>query len=151
MLEPLPTNFWTLADILQHMGDLRSASKNYADALGLAKAASDKSNAAYAISALGDLSLIAADFSGAKKNYDEALALRTEIGEAQTVRTTRLALARLQLEQGQTDEAVSTARSVRDDMREAKSTEDQVLPRVCWPGHYWHKGNLLRRKRNSAV
>lgn len=123
---PSPDKLLDLADILQHMGDLRSASKNYADALGLAKAAGDKSNASYAISALGDLSLIAADFNGAKKNYGEALALRTEIGEAQTIRTTRLALARLQLEQGQKDEAASTARSVRDDMRQAKMTEDQL-------------------------
>ena len=123
---PSPDKLLDLADILQHMGDLSSASKNYADALGIAKAASDKSNVAYAISALGDLSLIAADFNGAKKNYDEALALRTEIGEAQTIRTTRLALARLQLEQGQKDEAVSTARSVRDDMRQAKMMEDQL-------------------------
>jgi len=123
---PSPDKLLDLADILQHMGDLKSASKTYTDGLGLAKAASDKSNAAYAISALGDLSLIAADFNGAKKNYDEALALRTEIGEAQTVRATRLALARLQLEQGQKDEAVSTARSVRDDMRKAKMMEDQL-------------------------
>ena len=148
----LPTNFWHLADILQHMGDLSSASKNYADALGLAKAASDKSNAAYAMSGLGDLSLIAADFTGAKKNYDEALALRTEIGEAQTVRTTRLALARLLLEQGQTDQAVSAARAVRDDMRQAKMDgRSDCWRRVCWPGHYWHKGSLLKRKRSSAV
>jgi serine/threonine protein kinase/tetratricopeptide (TPR) repeat protein len=124
---PSPDKLLDLADILQHMGDLPSASKNYADALGLAKATGDKSNAAYAISALGDLSLIAADFSRAKKNYEEALALRTQIGETQTIRTTRLAFARLLLEQGQTAEAISTARSVRDDMRQAKMEEDQVL------------------------
>ena len=82
------------------------------DALGLAKASSDKSNVAYAMSGLGDLSLFVADFNGAKKNYDEALALRTEIGEAQTVRTTHLALARLLLEQGRTDQAVVAARAV---------------------------------------
>jgi eukaryotic-like serine/threonine-protein kinase len=124
---PAPDKLLNLGDILQHQGDLSGASKNYMDALGLARASSDKSNSAYAMSGLGDLSLIAADFSGAKKNYDEAFALRNEIGEVQTVRTTRLALARLMLEQGQIDQAVSSSRAARDDMREAKMVEDQIL------------------------
>jgi tetratricopeptide (TPR) repeat protein len=124
---PSPDKLLDLADILQHSGDLVGASKNYTDALGLAKASSDKSSAAYAMSGLGDLSLIAADFTRAKKNYDESLALRTEIGEARTIRTTRLALARMLLEQGQTDQAVLAVRQVRDDMRQAKMEEDQIL------------------------
>jgi class 3 adenylate cyclase/tetratricopeptide (TPR) repeat protein len=124
---PAPDKLLDLGDILKHQGNLSEASKNYLDALGLAKASSDKSNAAYAMFGLGELSLTAADFTGAKKNYDESLALRTEIGETQTIRTTRLALARLLLEQGQTDQAVSAARSVRDDMRQAKMDEDQIL------------------------
>ncbi len=124
---PSPDKLLDLGDLLQHQGDLAGASKNYTDALALAKASSDKSNAAYATSGLGDLSLFAADFTGAKKNYDAALALRTEIGETQTVRTTRLALARLLLEQGQTDQAVMAARAVRDDLREANNAQDQIL------------------------
>lgn len=124
---PSPDKLLNLGDILQHQGDLAGASKNYMDALGLAKASSDKSNAAYAMSGLGDLSLFAADFTGAKKNYDESLALRTSIGEAQTVRTSHLALARLLLEQGQTDQAVLAAQAVRDELRETKMTEDQIL------------------------
>ena len=124
---PSPDKLLDLADILQHQGDLAGASKKYMDALGLAKSSGDKSNAAYAMSGLGDLSLIAADFSAAKRNYDEALALRNEIGETQTIRTTHLALTKLMLEEGQTDEAVAAARSIRNDLREAKMTEDQIL------------------------
>ena len=124
---PAPDKLVDFADILQHQGDIAGASKKYMDALALAKASSDKSNAAYAMFGLGDLSLIAADFAAAKKNYDEALALRSEIGEAQTVRTTHLALTRLMLEQGQTDEAAAAARSVRDDLRVAEMREDQIL------------------------
>jgi ATP/maltotriose-dependent transcriptional regulator MalT len=71
--------------------------------------------------------LIAANFTGAEENYEEALALSNEIGEAQTIRTTQLALARLRLEQGKTDLAVRAAREVRDSLREAKMTEDQIL------------------------
>ena len=123
---PTPDKLIDLGDLLQHQGDLAGAAKNYTDALELAKASSDKSNAAYAASGLGDLSLFAADFTAAKKNYDEALALRTEIGEAQTVRTTHLALARLLLEQGQTDQAILAARAVRADLREAKNAQDQI-------------------------
>jgi len=124
---PAPDKLLDLGDVLQHRGDLAGASKNYTDALGLARASSDKSNAAYAMSGLGDLSLIAADFAGAQKNYGEALGLRSEIGETQTVRTTKLALARVMLEQGQMDQAARTAREVRDGLREAKMEEDQIL------------------------
>jgi tetratricopeptide (TPR) repeat protein len=124
---PSPDKLLNLGDLLQHQGDLAGAAKNYADALGLAKASSDRSNAAYAMSGLGDLSLVAADFTSAKKNYDEALSLRTQIGEAQTVRLTHLALARLLLEEGQTDQAVLAARAVRDELREAKIAGDQIV------------------------
>ena len=71
--------------------------------------------AAYALAGLGSLDLKAADFKQAHKDYEEALALRNELGEKDTIATTRVAIAELAIEEGHPDAAEGPARETRDE------------------------------------
>ena len=115
-----------LGDLLQHQGDLAGAAKNYHDALELSRGSGDKSMAAYALFGLGNLAIAGADFAGAKKYFDEALALRNELGERGNVDVTRVALARLAVEQNEAQEAAASLREVREDLRKANWHEDEI-------------------------
>src|SRR5271170_6845042 len=51
------------------------------------------------ISTLGDLLLLEADFTGARKMYEQALAMRNSAGDRITIAETQLGLANLSLEE----------------------------------------------------
>ena len=115
-----------LGDVLQHLGDLPNARKNYESALTLARNGGDKSMAAYALTGLGTVELEAANFLQAHKDYDEALALRNELGEKDTVSATQLAMAELAFEEGHFPEAEGLAAQARDSFQKAQKNDDQV-------------------------
>jgi tetratricopeptide (TPR) repeat protein len=116
-----------LGDLLQHQGDLAGSLKNYRDALDVSRGIGDKSMSAYALFGLGDLEMKQANFDRAKKDYDESLALRSELGERENVDATRVAMARLATEQGTAGEAVASLRDVRDQLRKAKSVDEEIF------------------------
>jgi hypothetical protein len=83
--------------------------------------------AAYALAGLGSLDLKAADFKQAHKDYEEALSLRTELGEKDTIGATRVAIAELAVEEGHPDAAEGPAREARDEFQKRHKGDLQIL------------------------
>ena len=83
--------------------------------------------AAYALAGLGSLELKAANFSGAHKDYGEALALRNELGERDTIGETQVAIAELGIEEGHPESAEITAREARNVFEKSRKNDDQIL------------------------
>jgi len=73
--------------------------------------------AAYALAGLGSLSLTAANFEEAHKDYEEALSLRTALGEKDTAAETRVAIAELAIEEGHPGAAERPAREAREEFQ----------------------------------
>jgi DNA-binding winged helix-turn-helix (wHTH) protein/tetratricopeptide (TPR) repeat protein/TolB-like protein len=116
-----------LGDILRHRGDLAAAATAYRDALTASQANGEKSYSAYAKFGLGQLALLATDYGEARRNYDEALRLRKELGEAFTTAETEAAIAELVLEQGHAAEAEAALRSVQEVFAKADRRDDSAL------------------------
>ncbi len=71
---------------------------------------------------LGSLQLQEADFSGARKMYEQALAIRTSAGDKLTIAETQLGLADLSLEESHSPvEQEAAMRQVTRSFSEAKS------------------------------
>jgi hypothetical protein len=75
---------------------------------------------------LGSLELKAADFTRARKDYEDALALRNELGEKDNIAASRVAIAELAIEEGHPDAAEGPAREARDELQRAHKSDDQV-------------------------
>jgi len=92
----------------------------------LARVAGDKSITAWGLMGLGGLELKAADFTQAHKDYEDALALRNELGEKDNIATTRIKMAELAIEEGHPDPAEGPAREARDEFQRAHKSDDQI-------------------------
>jgi tetratricopeptide (TPR) repeat protein len=90
---------YNIALIHQLQGDLASAKQGLEQSLATWQKGSSQYFSAYAMWSLGGLLLQEADFSGSRKMYEQALALRTSAGEKLTIAETQLALADLSLEE----------------------------------------------------
>jgi len=91
---------YNIALIRQLQGDLVGAKRGFEQSLAAWQKGSLQYFSAYAMWSLGSLLLQEADFSGSRKMYDQALALRTSAGEKLTIAETQIALADLSLEEG---------------------------------------------------
>ena len=91
-------------------GDLIEAKRHQERALEIARAATYDSGIARALHALGDTSRLFGDRVTAKKQLEEALALREKIGEKLRIPETRLALARVAIDEGRMADAEALAR-----------------------------------------
>jgi hypothetical protein len=66
------------------------------------------------------------DLPEARKNLEEALKIRTEIGETSNATGTRLQLAVLSIEEGNAADAEHAAREVRDEYRKEGHPDDEI-------------------------
>jgi len=92
----------------------------------LARTAGDKSMSAYALAGLGSVELKSADFTAARNDLEEALSLRKELGEKDTITGTSVLIAALDIEEGHPAAAEKPAREARDDFEKAHKRDDQV-------------------------
>ena len=90
---------YNIALLRQLQGDLAGAKQGLEQSLAVWQKNSAQYFSAYATWSLGSLLLQEADFSGSRKMYEQALALRTSAGEKLTIAETQLALADLSLEE----------------------------------------------------
>ena len=95
---------------------------------------------------LGDLDLKAADFPRAHTDYNEALSLRTELGEKDNIAATRVAMAELAIEEGHPDAAETAARDAREEFQRAHKNDEQVSATIVLADALVASG-----KRNDAV
>ncbi len=96
-------------------GNLPEAKKMFEQALEIKRSNHNRHSEAYTLSALGDLLAYEGDLAGARKAHQDALAIRTQLGEKGTANQDTLSLARLTLEAGNPEEALSAARKVAVD------------------------------------
>lgn len=71
----------------------------------------------HVLASLGDLARMRGETETAQRFFEEALELRTELGEGGTVAETRLKLAALQVERGSSEEALTSARQAAEEFR----------------------------------
>jgi eukaryotic-like serine/threonine-protein kinase len=90
---------YNIALVRQLQGDLVGAKQGLEQSLAAWQKNGAQYNSAYAMWSFGSLLLQEADFSGSRKMYEQALALRTSAGEKLAIAETQLSLADLSLEE----------------------------------------------------
>jgi ATP/maltotriose-dependent transcriptional regulator MalT len=80
---------------------------------------------------VGDVLLDRGDLEGARKSYQESLALRKQIGEKQAVAETELALARLSAEEKQANDAETVIRKCIEEFHQDQEADDEFAARVA--------------------
>jgi hypothetical protein len=75
------------------------------------------------------VAVLSADFAIARSDYDQALKLRTELGEAPSVAETKLAIAEESIKEGRPGDGVRTLRGLSDQFH-AAGKEDEWISAV---------------------
>jgi DNA-binding winged helix-turn-helix (wHTH) protein/tetratricopeptide (TPR) repeat protein len=115
-----------LGQIDLQKGDLPAAGSNYEKAVTTATQGDDKSATAYGLAGLGDVFVEQDRLAAARKQYEMALKLRKEIGEKQTILQTRVALARLAIEEGHAQDAEPEARECFNQLHQQQLPDDEI-------------------------
>jgi DNA-binding winged helix-turn-helix (wHTH) protein/tetratricopeptide (TPR) repeat protein len=115
-----------LGEIALQKADLPAAKRNYEQALAIGTETGDKSAAAYSLSGLGDVFMERDQLAAARGQYEMALRLRRDIGEEETVLQTRVALARLAIEEGHAVDAEREAGQCRDELHRQQFHDDEL-------------------------
>jgi eukaryotic-like serine/threonine-protein kinase len=124
---PLPLPGYNIALIRQSQGDLASAKQGFERSLAIWQKSGSQSASAYAMWSLGSLLLQEADFSGARKMYEQALALRISAGEKLTIAETQLVLADLSLEESRSAvEQEAAIRQALEVFQKQKARDDET-------------------------
>jgi serine/threonine protein kinase/tetratricopeptide (TPR) repeat protein len=118
-----------LAMVAYLQGDLENADAHLQQSLRRSKELRMRSNEAICLSALGDLLLTKDDLSGAGKRYQEALNIRTQLGEKGGIAATRASHALLELEQNHPGEAESLARAAADEFHAENMPSQEMAAR----------------------
>src|SRR6202035_3759919 len=92
-----------LAMLLLQLGNLSEAEQNVRQAMAVGQASNLQSVYAASLGTLGDIQKARGDLPGARKSYQDALALFTKFEDQASIATSRLSLATLALEEGDTD------------------------------------------------
>jgi len=128
---------WTLAAALAHIsralylsGDLPSAKQSVQQALDMTRQANDKPHEARSLAIWGEILMAEGDFPQSRKNLEQALQIRNEIEENSNAAASRLQLASLSIEEGNTSDAEHVAREVRDEYRKEGHPDDEVAADV---------------------
>src|SRR4029077_13247017 len=116
-----------LATTASAQGDLEAARKMLEEAIVIDRERGVKSELAWGLAGLGDIDLAEGKLDDATRGYNDALSIRTEIGEKATIAESQLALATVALEREQSVEAESRIRTARDEFRNEKQVDDEML------------------------
>jgi len=115
-----------LADLSRERGDLEAAVAAYQKAKAMATESDSNSATAYVLTGLGDLHTDQGDLAAARKSYEESLALRNRAGETQTAAETKVALARLSIEEERAADAETVVRDCIHQFHEQQQADDEL-------------------------
>ena len=79
---------------------------------------------------MGSVFLYQGDFPQARKHFEDALALRSEIGEKEASSDSMLDLARVSIEEGHAAEAQSTLTKVVNEIHQQKNADREAYARA---------------------
>ena len=119
-----------LGQIALNKASLSDAQKNYEQAFTIGVQAGDKSVIAYALAGLGEVLMDREQLPLAREKYEEALKLRNEIGEKETILQSRVALARLGIEEGHAADAERDARACSDEFHKTRMQDNETEARL---------------------
>lgn len=119
-----------IAAIAEQQGNMTKAEQNYSESLKLCREIGDQEICGYALQGLGNVFLTRGDFEHARAEYDEALSVRTQLGEKNTIAESKLARARLSLEEAKYDEAEKATRETVEDFKRENQIDDQISAEV---------------------
>ncbi len=105
---------------------LPAAVHNDEEAIKIATLAADKSSTAYGLAGLGDALLMQDKLTDARKQYEMALKLRKEIGEKGSILQTRVALARLSIEDGHAQDAGAEVLDCVNQIHHEQMPDDEI-------------------------
>ena len=100
---------------------------------------------AFALMGLGMLALKRADFASAQKDYEQALALRRELGEKDGIAQTQVALSEFLMEDGRGSDSEAVLRAARDHFHEVGLKDDEI-----WATAVLTRGLLAENKTEEA-
>ncbi|HEX4285981.1 MAG TPA: tetratricopeptide repeat protein [Terracidiphilus sp.] len=119
-----------LGEIALFKAKIAAARSSYDKAVAIGKEIGDKSSMAYGHTGLGNVLAAQDQLGPAREHYETALKLRKEIGETQTALQSRVALARLALEEHRPAEAESEARICRDAFHKEQLRDDEIAATI---------------------
>ncbi len=106
-------------------GDLKEVRRSLQEALSIATRTHDKSLRASVFESWGDMSLEEDRLAQAAQQYEQALAIRAELGNAEGVAGIRLGLGIVAIEQGDPKKAETVAREALDLARSDRNVESE--------------------------
>jgi ATP/maltotriose-dependent transcriptional regulator MalT len=118
----------------------------FEEALKIKRSLHNRHSEAYTLSALGDLLLYEGDIPAARKAHEDALAIRTQLGEKGTAAQDSLALARLTLEDGHPEEALAAARKAIADFHTQNQADYEAAAHTLTARCLLQSGKLAEAK-----
>jgi predicted negative regulator of RcsB-dependent stress response len=112
------------------LASLDEAQAHYEDGLQLARGAENKNLIATSLTGLGEVLLRRGDLAGARHRHEEALAMRSQMGEEKGAGESRMLLAGLTLEEGRARDAEAQLRGLPDAFRKVGAPEHEVHARA---------------------
>ncbi len=112
-----------IAGLDDDAGDLEAARRGYREAEGIMRRLENQDGVAYTVHRQARLDLAMGDLASTRRRLEEALAIREQIGGQARVLEVRLSLARLALEESDSETAAAGAREI------AEAFADSALPR----------------------
>lgn len=162
--EGVALNLNNLGDLSRQNGNLKTADVFYAQAKATAEEIGDKNAIAYVLSGEGDVLLDKGELTAARKAYEESLALRNQAGEKQMAAETKIALARLSIEEGHAAVAETIVRKIQPEFQREGSSDDELTAAVVLikalltedkqsdaQHEYEHAQNLAKKSQNPYV
>ncbi len=115
-----------MAGILGAEGDVAQARRKYTEASQIMRQLDNRDGVAFTVYQLGLLDLVSGDLKSSRRRLEEALAIQEELGAEGRALHARLALARLDLEEGEYQLAVDQARDIAQGFAAARRPVDEA-------------------------
>ncbi len=116
-----------IGEVLLCRAEIGEARKMHEDSLAINRAIGDKAGIAYDLFRLGEIFMLRGELVAARDRYQEALRLQTEIGGKLGAADTRVALARVAIEEGKPADAEKSAREAEEILRTEGATDRSLL------------------------
>jgi tetratricopeptide (TPR) repeat protein len=115
-----------LGDVALQKANLTNAKMSYDQAVTIGNRIGDKSVIAYGLEGLGDVFMQRDQLADARSKYQAAFKLRTELGETENSLLSRVALARLSIEEGHAADIENEIRSCQGEFHKAQMFDDEL-------------------------
>ncbi len=145
------TTLVNLANAQLQTGDVAAAKENLAQAQMIAGEISSKAILVGVLSVRGELAMAQDDFASARKNYQDALQMQTEMGMKGSVSETRMALAKLDVEDGHANDAIVRLRQVRQEFQAENSSMDEIAAAIELSRALLMAGKVSDARREIAL